>query len=287
MMKSKSYHLWEGDNLEDKKISTGAKIGYFFLALVPFISYWIIQLGVTIAFMLPRISEVMNALQNGNTEKYTEIVSEISPPATFVMHVAMALIFGLWYFFGRTKNPERQFRFRPKILLVTFVMALSLSVLSNTTALIQQCFFPDVVADYKRLVEISGMGKSFIMLLSASFLAPISEELLCRGITLMYFRKSLPFWIANTIQALIFGIMHMNWVQGTYAFIIGLILGYAVKKYNSIIPSMMIHFFVNTVASYITAVLFMFIPASIPMVIVMAIVSLMAVIPSFIFMKND
>ena len=79
----------------------------------------------------------------------------------------------------------------------------------------------------------------------------------------------------------------MNWVQGTYAFIIGLILGYAVKKYNSIIPSMMIHFFVNTVASYITAVLFMFIPASIPMVIVMAIVSLMAVIPSFIFMKND
>lgn len=128
-MKSKSYHLWEGDNLEDKKISTGAKIGYFFLALVPFISYWIIQLGVTIAFMLPRISEVMNALQNGNTEKYTEIVSEISPPATFVMHVAMALIFGLWYFFGRTKNPERQFRFRPKILLVTFVMALSLSVL--------------------------------------------------------------------------------------------------------------------------------------------------------------
>lgn len=273
--------------MEDKKISTGAKVGYFFLALVPFVIYWILQFGVTILFMLPRISEVMASLQSGDNEKYMQIVTEISPPATFAMHIMMALVFGLWYFFGRSKNTEPKFRFRPKILLVTFVLALSLSVMSNTTALIQQRFFPEVIEKYEDMVEISGMGTNFLMLISASCLAPISEELLCRGITLMYFRKSVPFWLANTIQALIFGIMHMNWVQGTYAFLIGLILGYAVKKYNSIIPSMMIHFFVNTIASTITAVLFAFIPANIACIAVMIIISLMAVIPSFIMMKND
>lgn len=273
--------------MEDKKISTGAKVGYFFLALVPFVIYWILQFGVTILFMLPRISEVMDSLQSGDNEKYMQIVTEISPPATFAMHIMMALVFGLWYFFGRSKNTEPKFRFRPKILLVTFVLALSLSVMSNTTALIQQRFFPEVIEKYEDMVEISGMGTNFLMLISASCLAPISEELLCRGITLMYFRKSVPFWLANTIQALIFGIMHMNWVQGTYAFLIGLILGYAVKKYNSIIPSMIIHFFVNTIASTITAVLFAFIPANIACIAVMIIISLMAVIPSFIMMKND
>ena len=273
--------------MEDKKISTGAKVGYFFLALVPFVIYWILQFGVTILFMLPRISEVMDSLQSGDNEKYMQIVTEISPPATFAMHIMMALVFGLWYFFGRSKNTEPKFRFRPKSLLVTFVWALSLSVMSNTTALIQQRFFPEVIEKYEDMVEISGMGTNFLMLISASCLAPISEELLCRGITLMYFRKSVPFWLANTIQALIFGIMHMNWVQGTYAFLIGLILGYAVKKYNSIIPSMMIHFFVNTIASTITAVLFAFIPANIACIAVMIIISLMAVIPSFIMMKND
>lgn len=273
--------------MKDKKISTGAKVGYFFLALVPFVIYWILQFGVTILFMLPRISEVMDSLQSGDNEKYMQIVTEISPPATFAMHIMMALVFGLWYFFGRSKNTEPKFRFRPKILLVTFVLALSLSVMSNTTALIQQRFFPEVIEKYEDMVEISGMGTNFLMLISASCLAPISEELLCRGITLMYFRKSVPFWLANTIQALIFGIMHMNWVQGTYAFLIGLILGYAVKKYNSIIPSMMIHFFVNTIASTITAVLFAFIPANIACIAVMIIISLMAVIPSFIMMKND
>ncbi|MDD6345930.1 MAG: CPBP family intramembrane metalloprotease, partial [Oscillospiraceae bacterium] len=144
-----------------------------------------------------------------------------------------------------------------------------------------------IVEKYNDMVEMSGMGTDFLMLISASCLAPVGEELLCRGITLMYFRKSVPFWLANILQALIFGIMHMNWVQGTYAFLIGLILGYAVKKYNSIIPSVMIHFFVNTVTSVITAVLFGFIPANIACITVMIIISLMAVIPSFIMMKND
>lgn len=273
--------------MEDKKISTAAKVGYFFLALVPFIIYWILQFGVTILFMIPRISEVTDSLQSGDNEKYMQIVAEISPPATFAMHIMMVLIFGLWYFFGRSENTGQKFRFHPKILLVTFVMALSLSVMSNTSVLIQERFFPEVFEKYKDMVEMSGMGTDFLMLISASCLAPVGEELLCRGVTLMYFRKSVPFWIANIIQSLIFGIMHMNWVQGTYAFLIGLILGYAVKKYNSIIPSVMIHFFVNTVTSVITAVLFGFIPANIACITVMIIISLMAVIPSFIMMKND
>lgn len=273
--------------MEDKKISTAAKTGYFFLALVPFIIYWILQFGVTILFMIPRISEVTDSLQSGDNEKYMQIVAEISPPATFAMHIMMVLIFGLWYFFGRSENTGSKFRFSWKIILIAFVMALSLSIMSNTSVLIQERFFPEIVEKYNDMVEMSGMGTDFLMLISASCLAPLGEELLCRGVTLMYFRKSVPFWLANILQALIFGIMHMNWVQGTYAFLIGLILGYAVKKYNSIIPSVMIHFFVNTVTSVITAVLFGFIPANIACITVMIIISLMAVIPSFIMMKND
>lgn len=273
--------------MEDKKISTGAKTGYFFLALVPFIIYWVLQFGVTIVFMIPRFTEIMNALQNDDNEKYMQIVGEFSPSATFLMHIMMVLIFGIWYFFGRPENTGSKFRFSWKIILITFVMALSLSIMSNTSVLIQERFFPEVFEKYKDMVEMSGMGTDFLMLISASCLAPVGEELLCRGITLMYFRKSVPFWLANILQALIFGIMHMNWVQGTYAFLIGLILGYAVKKYNSIIPSVMIHFFVNTVTSVITAVLFGFIPANIACITVMIIISLMAVIPSFIMMKND
>lgn len=273
--------------MEYKKISTGARIGYFFLALVPFVIYWILQLGITIIFMIPRFSEIMNARQNGDIEKYMQIVTEISPPATFVMHIFIMLIFGLWYFFGRSKNTEQKFRFRGMIFLVTFVTALSVSVMSNTTALIQKRFFPDVVEEYEKMVEMSGLGTNIVTIIAAAFFAPIGEELLCRGVTLMYARKSVPFWAANILQSLVFGIMHMNWVQGVYAFLIGLILGYSVKKYNSIIPAMIIHFFVNSVTSVITSVLFALIPANIACIIIMIIISAVVVLSSLIMMKGD
>lgn len=274
--------------MEDKKISTSEKVGYFFLALVPFVIYWVLQFGVTIAFMIPRMnSEIFNALQTGNIEPYMKIVEEISPPATIVMHILMSFIFGLWYFFSRSKNTENKFKFRRKIILITFITALSMSVMSNTTVLIQQLFFPDVVEKYEEMVEMSGMGVNFLMIIAASCLAPIGEELLCRGITLMYAQKAFPFWIANIMQALIFGIMHLNWVQGTYAFLIGLILGYTVKKYNSIIPAMIIHFFVNTVAGVISSAIFSLIPVNTAFMIIMIIISLMAVILSFAMIRRD
>jgi len=273
--------------MEDKKISTGEKIGYFFLALVPFLIYWVLQFGATIAFMIPRMAEISDALQLGNNDAYMQIVSEISPPATIAMHILMVLIFGLWYFFSRSKNTESKFKFRRKIILITFVTALSMSIMSNTTVLIQQCFFPDVVEEYEEMVEMSGMGVDFLMIIAASLLAPIGEELLCRGITLMYAQKAFPFWIANVMQALIFGIMHLNWVQGTYAFLIGLILGYTVKKYNSIIPAMIMHFFVNTVAGVIASAIFSLIPVNAAFMIIMIIISLIAVILSFVMIRRD
>lgn len=273
--------------MEEQKLSTGAKTGYFFLSLVPFISFWIINIGITIVFLVPHMSEAMEALNNNDDEAYYDIVEEISPPATIIMHILIVLIFGIWYFFGRSKNTEPKFKFSGKILLITFILALSMSFISNTTALIQEYFVPEIVEDYEDIMEMSGFGTSIITSITAMIFAPIGEELLCRGVTLMYARKAFPFWLANIMQALFFGIMHMNWVQGTYAFLIGLILGYSVKKYNSIIPAMIMHFFVNTVASVITALIFGFIPANIPCIIITVIISLMAVIPSFMMMKND
>lgn len=274
--------------MEDKKLSTGAKVGYFFLSLVPFIAFWVIQLGVTILFMLPRMFEIMSAFDNNNMEAYNKIIADISPPATITMHILIVISFGIWYFFGRNKGDNiPEFKFNGMVLLVTFTMALSMSFMSNTTVLIQERFFPKVVEDYEKLAEMSGIGVNIVTIIAATCLAPIGEELICRGMVLTYARKSLPFWLANIIQALMFGIMHMNWVQGTYAFIIGLILGYAVKRYNSIIPSMIMHFFVNSICSIIMALIFNFVPAVMISIVITSIISIIAVAGSCILMNKS
>ena len=95
-----------------------------------------------------------------------------------------------------------------------------------------------------RLLEACKVTNNSIF--AAVCLAPIGEELLCRGVCLHFGKKALGnFWHANILQALVFGILHMNWVQGVYAFIIGIFLGILVERYNSLLPGMIVHFIVN------------------------------------------
>lgn len=53
------------------------------------------------------------------------------------------------------------------------------------------------------------------------------------------------FWFANVVQALLFGVLHMNLVQGTYAFFIGMVLGVVVWKTGKLRYSMLLHLTLN------------------------------------------
>lgn len=55
----------------------------------------------------------------------------------------------------------------------------------------------------------------------------------------------MPFWVANFLQALLFGVFHMNMIQGVYAFVVGIVLGFICEKSRSIYPSMLFHILFN------------------------------------------
>lgn len=61
----------------------------------------------------------------------------------------------------------------------------------------------------------------------------------------LYEKVTPSFHIANFLQALIFGLVHFNIIQGLYAFVIGLFLGCVREKYDSLLPAMLLHFAVN------------------------------------------
>ena len=76
-------------------------------------------------------------------------------------------------------------------------------------------------------------------------MAPLAEELLFRGLTLRILEEAFPFWAANLLQALYFGLIHGNLVQGGYAFGAGMLLGYLVKKKGTLAAGILCHFGVN------------------------------------------
>ena len=95
------------------------------------------------------------------------------------------------------------------------------------------------------LESVSGSSDTVSMFLYASFVAPITEELIFRG----YIQGALSRYgkkFSILCSALFFGIFHGNLVQTPYAFLAGLLLGYVAAEYH-IGWSIGIHMFNNLV----------------------------------------
>ena len=85
------------------------------------------------------------------------------------------------------------------------------------------------------------------MFIYASFLGPIAEELLFRGVLIRQLRP----WGKQTailVSAIAFGLFHGNVIQTPFAFMVGLVLGYVTVEY-SIYWAIVLHVFNNFVMS--------------------------------------
>lgn len=95
-------------------------------------------------------------------------------------------------------------------------------------------------------LEAMSLGSdSFLFFFYSAILAPISEEILFRGLiqrTLMPYGKK----FAIFCSAVAFGLFHGNLLQAPYAFLVGLVLGYTAAEY-SIAWAMVLHMINNLV----------------------------------------
>ncbi len=90
-----------------------------------------------------------------------------------------------------------------------------------------------------------------VMLVYACFVAPLTEEIMYRGLILKNLsRVSQRFGII--MSALLFGLMHGNVSQFIFAFFMGIFFAHIDIKHNSLLPSMIIHSFVNIISSAIS-----------------------------------
>lgn len=72
----------------------------------------------------------------------------------------------------------------------------------------------------------------------------LCEELIYRGILFQGYRKT-GVWIAVLLTAFLFGMMHMNLNQFSYAFILGLIFALVREITGSILPVVLLHIYIN------------------------------------------
>lgn len=134
-----------------------------------------------------------------------------------------------------------------------------------------EMLFPETMAEYAELMEESAVGVfAIIQVISTVFLAPLNEEIVCRGVMLEYAMRAVSpdwdprhrarrravsaraFWVANVLQALAFGVLHMNIIQGSYAFALGILQGWVFWRTGKLGYAMLLHFALNA-SSYLVA----------------------------------
>ncbi len=236
--------------------STGKRVACFFGGVGAMVACIVAQFMVSVVYYIiwGIVYGVIYAIQNPGAdpnEMSATLMNEMltsGAGAVFAYHIFGILLFALWYYLGCGK-PSIKKSFKNvsiKAVLIATIGGMVMCFMANGIVGVEYYIIPNVVEEYIKMMENAGMGTELLAIIASVFLAPIGEELLCRGIIQHYFKRATrSFWIANILQALMFAIIHMNLVQGIYAFAIGLMLGYLAERYQSIIPCIILHFVVN------------------------------------------
>lgn len=135
-------------------------------------------------------------------------------------------------------------KFDYRLIPVLMVLGFSLQYLFQGLILIfgLDKLFPEHEALIKVIFE---GGSPLMVILSVMIFAPFIEEVLFRGLIINELKEKMPFVLVIIIQALIFGVIHGNWLQIAYASVLGIILGIVSTWSRSIWPTIILHMSMN------------------------------------------
>lgn len=129
-----------------------------------------------------------------------------------------------------------------KVLIASVVFILALGLWTNYLS--ELADLPNSMQETFEMMMRHPLG-----IIAIVIMAPIVEELLFRGAIEGYLLRK---WKhpagAIVFSSLVFGVVHGNWVQAPFAFVIGLALGWMYYRTGSLLPGILMHFVNNSTA---------------------------------------
>lgn len=141
-------------------------------------------------------------------------------------------------------NPVKLIRFK-KIDIATIGMVILLTVLCMP--LITFINALSMLVSQNALTSLTNemAGNSLLLnLILMAVIPALSEEFVFRGVLFHTYRKSSVLYGA-ILSGIIFGLMHLNFNQFSYAFVLGIIFAMIIEATGSIYATMIAHFVIN------------------------------------------
>jgi len=212
--------------------------------LMQMLAYMVCVVGMTVSALLmgedgmTKLAGLANAEELGKFMVWVSLVS--------------ALFSMIWCGILYKKSPwrEKPFDYRKAFCMRNFLAICGTGVGGCTVLTMFLSFLammvPQAFSAYNAIMENltdTSMGVTLIYVL---IIGPASEELIFRGAILDRFYLAFPFLLANVLQAVLFGVYHMNLIQGVYAFCLGFVLGVIRQVTGSILASVLTHILFNS-----------------------------------------
>lgn len=161
-----------------------------------------------------------------------------------------AFIFVYFFILKRKKMPflksfEKSKLSFKQIIIIILIGLVSLFLISPIINVFDEFLVYIGIPSSNLPININKPINFIYLVLTLGILAPISEELLFRGIIFNGLKQK-GIKTAVLISSLMFMLVHLNLHQTIYQFILGVILALAVLYTNNIFSSVLIHFINNT-----------------------------------------
>lgn len=130
-----------------------------------------------------------------------------------------------------------------KDYLMIILCGASLAVAMNNIITITP--LPYIFTGYEETNEVLFGGGIILQILGAGIFACIVEEFSHRGVTYLRMKRYWGKRKAMIFSALVFGIYHLNVVQGVYAFFLGLFFAWVYERYDSLWAPVIAHMSAN------------------------------------------
>lgn len=211
----------ENTNIKEKGMSIKGLIGFFFIFIMAFCS-------------LPFIAMLIFKNVSPSAEKLAICIAQI------ITYLILAKKLYKKYDLDLKLNFNINYKLYIWILFLWIGFMLTYD---NTLGIMINKLAPDSWINEAMADEINYPISAF---LGICIIAPIFEEVICRGYVLQRLSMKYSKNTAIVLSAIFFGTIHMNVVQAPNAFAIGLVFGAIYLRTNSLIPCIFLHFINNT-----------------------------------------
>lgn len=222
-------------------------------AIMIFMGVVLMQMLAYMVCMIVLLSETM-LFDVHNSEAVERLARANTQDGDFLMVVSLvsAVLSMVWcgILYKKSSWREKSFDYKKafcgKNIMAIIGCGVGGCIVITIVLTVISMIIPQAFTSYNVMMERLTDNSVIFSVLYVVLIGPLSEEFIFRGAILDRFYLAFPFYIANALQAVLFGIYHGNLIQGLYAFCLGFMLGLLRKKTGSIISCILTHMIFNS-----------------------------------------